>query len=88
MARRILKIDAATASKNEESAQTSLHCLLSDDAPNYSGAYFSQSSVLYRDPGTKEGGWPLESPNPHAKDMDQAKKLVELSREMVGLETV
>ncbi len=73
---------------NEESAQTSLHCLLSDDAPQHSGAYYSQSSVLYRDPGTKDGGWPLVSPNPHAKDMDTARKLVALSREMVGLEKV
>jgi retinol dehydrogenase-13 len=31
---------------NEEAAQTSLHVLLSDDAPKHSGAYFSQSSVL------------------------------------------
>lgn len=36
----------AISDSNEESAQTSLHCLLSDDAPKYSGAYFSQSSVL------------------------------------------
>jgi len=70
---------------NEESAQTSLHVLLSDDAPNHSGAYFSQSSVLYRDPGTSDGGWPLESPNPNAKDMETARKLVEMSYELVGL---
>jgi retinol dehydrogenase-13 len=70
---------------NEESAQTSLHVLLSDDARNHSGAYFSQSSVLYRDPGTRDGGWPLETPNPNAKDMDTAKKLVKMSYELVGL---
>ncbi len=70
---------------NEESAQTSLHCLLSDDAPNHSGAYFSQSSVLYRDKGTRAGGWPLESPNPNAKNMDTARKLVAMSYGMVGL---
>ncbi|MEM7531085.1 MAG: SDR family NAD(P)-dependent oxidoreductase [Chloroflexota bacterium] len=70
---------------SEESAQTSLHCLLSDDAPNHSGAYFSQSSVLYRDKECKDGGWPLESPNPNAKDIDKARKLVALSAEMVGL---
>ena len=70
---------------NEESAQTSLHCLLSDDAPNHSGAYFSQSSVLYRDPGTRDGGWPMETPNPNAKNMDTARKLVNLSYELVGL---
>ncbi|MEM7119170.1 MAG: SDR family NAD(P)-dependent oxidoreductase [Chloroflexota bacterium] len=70
---------------NEDSAQSSLHCLLSDDAPNHSGAYYSQSSMLYRDPGTKDGGWPMESPNPHAKDMGAARKLVDMSYEMVGL---
>lgn len=71
---------------NEESAQTSLHILLSDDAPNHSGAYFSQHSVLYRDKECKKGGWPMTSPNPYAKDMNDAKKLVELSRQLVGLQ--
>jgi light-dependent protochlorophyllide reductase len=70
---------------NEDSAQTSLHCLLSDDAPKYSGAYFSQSSVLYRDKECKQGGWPMKTPNPNARDMDVAKKLVEMSYEIVGL---
>jgi len=70
---------------NEESAQTLLHVLLSDDAPNHSGAYFSQSSVLYRDKNCRDGGWPMESPNPSAKDMETAKKLVAMSYEIVGL---
>ena len=70
---------------NEESAQTSLHALLSDDAARHSGAYFSQSSALYRDPGCQQGGWPMESPNPYAKDMVTARKLVEVSRGVVGL---
>jgi len=70
---------------NEESAQTLLHVLLSDDAPNHSGAYFSQSSVLYRDKNGRDGGWPMESPNPSAKDMETAKKLVAMSYEIVGL---
>ena len=72
---------------NEDSAQSTLHCLLSDDAPNHSGGYFSQSSVLYRDPGTRDGGWPMESPNPNANDMNKARKLVEMSYEMVGLKS-
>jgi len=71
---------------NEDSAQTSLHCLLSDDAPNHSGAYFSQSSTLYRDKECRDGGWPLETPNPNAKNMDTARKLVDKSYELVGLE--
>ena len=70
---------------NEESAQSSLHVLLSDDVPNHSGAYFSQSSVLYRDRECRDGGWPLESPNLNARDMDAARKLVETSYELVGL---
>ena len=70
---------------NEEAAQTSLHCLLSDDAAKHSGAYFSQSSVLYRDKDCKNGGWPMTSPNPNAKSMDTAKQLVDLSYKLVGL---
>jgi retinol dehydrogenase-13 len=72
---------------NEESAQTSLHVLLSDDAPNYSGAYFSQASVLYNDRECRKGGWPMTSPNPNARSMDTAKQLVDLSYELVGLKT-
>jgi hypothetical protein len=71
---------------NKEAAQTSLHVLLSDDAPNHSGAYFSQHSVLYRDKECKAGAWPMTSPNPNAKDMDTAIKLVDLSYEIVGLD--
>lgn len=70
---------------NEESAQTSLHCLVSDDAPNHNGAYFSQSSVLYNKKEDKAGGWPIVSPNPNAKDMDKARKLVGMSYDIVGL---
>jgi retinol dehydrogenase-13 len=71
---------------NEESAQTSLHVLLSDDALNHSGAYFSQSSVLYRDRECRNGGWPMTSPNPNARNMDTARKLVDISYGLVGLE--
>jgi retinol dehydrogenase-13 len=71
---------------NEDAAQTSLHVLLSDDAPKHSGAYFSQSSVLYREKECKNGGWPMRSPNPNARDMNTAKKLVDMSYGLVGLE--
>jgi retinol dehydrogenase-13 len=70
---------------NEEAAQTSLHVLISDDAPNHSGAYFSQSSVLYRDRECRDGGWPMETPNPNARNMETARKLVDLSYKLVGL---
>ncbi len=72
---------------NEESAQTTLHCLLSDTAANHSGAYFSQSSVLYRDKQCRQGGWPMETPNPNAKNMETARRLVDLSYGLVGLST-
>ena len=71
---------------NEDSAQTSLHCMVSDDAPSHSGAYFSQSSFLYRDKQCKKGGWPMESPNPNATDMATAVELVAVSRRLVGLD--
>ncbi len=71
---------------NEESAQTTLDCLLSDDAPNHSGAYFSQQSVPYRERECRKGGWPMTSPNPNARDMETARNLVELSYGLVGLD--
>lgn len=70
---------------NEESAQTSLHCLISSEATNHSGAYFSQSSVLYNDNECKAGGWPMKSPNPNATNLDTAKKLVAMTYDLVGL---
>lgn len=81
----MLPFRSSLTNSNEESAQTSLHCILSDDAPNHSGEYFSQHSVLYRDKECKKGGWPMKSPNPHATDMEAAKKLVEISYRLVGL---
>ncbi|MGV6804437.1 MAG: SDR family NAD(P)-dependent oxidoreductase [Ruegeria sp.] len=72
---------------NWASAQTSLHVLLNDDVPNHSGAYYSQHSVLYRDPECRKGGWPMETPNPNARNMHTARALVAKTREMVGLDT-
>jgi len=68
-----------------ESSQASLHCLLSDDAPQHSGEYFSQHSVLYRDKECRKGGFPMQTPNPNARDMETARRLVEMSRGLVGL---
>lgn len=70
---------------NVESAQTTLHCLLSDDAATHSGAYFSQQSVLYSDKACRQGGWPMASPNPNAKNVESAKALVENSYALVGM---
>lgn len=68
-----------------EASQASLHVLLSDDAPQHSGAYFSQHSVLYRDKECKKGGFPMPTPNPNANDMTMAKKLVAKTYSLVGL---
>lgn len=75
----------SSTDSNEESAQTSLHCLISDDALNHTGAYFSQSSTLYRDKECIQGGWPLKTPNPNADNMDTAKKLVDHAYGVVGI---
>jgi NAD(P)-dependent dehydrogenase (short-subunit alcohol dehydrogenase family) len=74
-----------TMMSNEDAAQTTLHCLLDDEAPRHSGEYFSQKSLLYADKRDRKGGWPMRSPNKHAHDELLARKLYEVSLEMVGL---
>jgi len=69
----------------EDGAQTTLHCLLDDDVPRHSGEYYSQNSILYPDKRNRGGGWPMPSPNPHARDAELARKLSEESRRLVGL---
>jgi NAD(P)-dependent dehydrogenase (short-subunit alcohol dehydrogenase family) len=68
-----------------EGAQTSLHCLLDDDAPNHSGAFYSQNSILYPNPENRPGAWPMKSPHPHGQDKELAEKLYHHSLELVGL---
>jgi NAD(P)-dependent dehydrogenase (short-subunit alcohol dehydrogenase family) len=69
-----------------EGAQTTLHCLLDDDAPQHSGEYYSQMSILYREREDRPGGWPMKSPNPNAHDAKLAEELYHRSLELVGLE--
>ncbi len=69
----------------DEGAQTTLHCLLDDDAPAHSGAYYSQHSILYPQKADRAGGWPMPSPNPNAHDAGLAAQLYERSLEWVGL---
>ena len=68
-----------------EGAQTSLHCLLDDDAPNHSGEYYSQNSILYPNKEDRPGGWPMRSPHPQARDTELAERLYHVSMELVGL---
>ncbi len=69
----------------EDGAQTTLHCLLDDDAPTHNGAYFSQNSILYPKREHRAGGWPMRSPNPNARGEALAKRLYDVSSELVGL---
>lgn len=69
-----------------EGAQSTLHALLSPDVPRHPGAFFSQVGA-YRDRASNAGGWPLPSPNPNATDA-VARRLREVSRELVGLDAV
>lgn len=68
-----------------DGAQTQLHCLLDDDAPNHSGAFYSQNSILYADKKDRPGGWPMRSPNPLVYDDGLAERLHEVSATLVGL---
>ncbi len=67
-----------------EGAQTTLYALLSPEVEAHQGAYFSQLG-MYRDKSKNRGGWPLESPNPHAHDDAAAARLDAISRQLVGL---
>ena len=69
-----------------EGAQTTLHCLLDDDAPQHSGEYYSQISILYPNKENQPGGWPMPSPNPNAHDIELAEELYHRSIALVGLE--
>ncbi len=69
-----------------EGAQTTLHCLLDDDAPDHSGEYYSQNSILYPKKENRPGGWPMPSPNPLAHDIELAEELYRRSLELVGLD--
>ena len=69
-----------------EGAQTTLHCLLDDDAPQHSGEYYSQISILYSNKENRPGGWPMPSPNPNAHDIELAEELYHRSIALVGLE--
>lgn len=70
-----------------DGAQTTLHCLLADDAPQHNGAYYSQNSVLYPNRENRAGGWPMRSPNPNAHDEELARRLYDLSLELVDIDS-
>ena len=66
-----------------DGAQTTLHCVLSDDIE--SGAFYSQFGV-YEDPELQAGGWPVpKSINPEHATPEIAAKLWEVSEKLVGM---
>jgi NAD(P)-dependent dehydrogenase (short-subunit alcohol dehydrogenase family) len=67
-----------------EGAQSTLYATLSPEVPAQAGAFFSQTGI-YRDRALNRGGWPLQSPNPNAHDDAKARRLWEMSEELVGL---
>ncbi|NBW98877.1 SDR family oxidoreductase [bacterium] len=67
-----------------EGAQSTLYALLAPEVLNHNGAFFSQTG-FYRERKATKGGWPLISPNPHAHDDEMARRLDEVSRQLVGL---
>ena len=67
-----------------DGAQSTLFGLLSPDVPSQSGSYYSQVGI-YRTKEACRGGWPMQSPNPHAHDDQAAARLYELSKTQVGL---
>lgn len=67
-----------------EGAQSSLYAALAPEVEAHPGAFFSQVG-LYRERSANAGGWPLRSPNPNAHDDAKARRLWEISEELVGL---
>jgi retinol dehydrogenase-13 len=65
-----------------EGAQTTLHALLAPEVEQESGAYFSQMA-RYKDKASRQGGWPLSSPNTVAHDDDVASRLWSVSEALV-----
>ena len=68
----------------DDGAQTTLYCLLADEAPGQSGAYFSQKGE-YPSKSDRKGGWPMRSPNPLVEDDGVGSRLYQASRKLVGL---
>ena len=70
----------------ELGAQTTLHCLLAEDMPQHNGAYFcAKSGSQFQRKSGRGGGWPIQAPNPNARDAVMAERLWEASEKMVGI---
>ena len=65
----------------DDGAQTSLHCLLSNDALEYHGMYHAQTGIKHSD-GVR-GGWPYRSANPLSHDESVQDRLWQISEQLV-----
>mmetsp|Transcript_78214 Transcript_78214/g.181485 ORF Transcript_78214/g.181485 Transcript_78214/m.181485 type:complete len:132 (+) Transcript_78214:83-478(+) len=65
-----------------DGAQTSLHCLLSDEALQHSGVYHAQTGIKHRN--GERGGWPFPSPNPESHDKEVQRQLWELTEKTIA----
>lgn len=66
----------------EDGAQTTLHCLLSNDALDHHGKYHAQTGLKHSD-GVR-GGWPYTSPNPLVHDESVQDRLWNMSESLVA----
>eukprot|EP00443_Scrippsiella_acuminata_P015193 CAMPEP_0115352390 /NCGR_PEP_ID=MMETSP0270-20121206/97477_1 /TAXON_ID=71861 /ORGANISM="Scrippsiella trochoidea, Strain CCMP3099" /LENGTH=777 /DNA_ID=CAMNT_0002774553 /DNA_START=72 /DNA_END=2402 /DNA_ORIENTATION=+ len=76
-----------------QGAQTTLHCILADRVVDHNAAYFSQANspggwpvgLMYGTKALQGGGWPMaEIPNTEAHDPETARRLWEMSEELVA----
>lgn len=65
-----------------DGAQTTLHCLLSDEALKHVGVYHAQTGMKHRN--GQRGGWPFPSPNPEAHDAEVRRKLWDLTEQTIA----
>jgi len=66
----------------EDGAQTTLHCLLSEEALEHHGVYHAQTGIKHSD-GVR-GGWPYRSANPVSHDEAAQDRLWAMSESLVA----
>jgi NAD(P)-dependent dehydrogenase (short-subunit alcohol dehydrogenase family) len=72
-----------SASNTWVGIQSILLCALSDELQDQSGLYFSAINLKYKHSDGQIGGWPMKSPSKDANDELIAKKLWDLSIDLV-----
>ena len=65
-------------------SQTTLHCLIDESVGDKSGSFFSQVGI-YKDKASRDGGWPMKSPNSQVYDDVLCEKLFKAANSMVDI---